>query len=371
MNLYVKKMKEIFSHSIKVCIAFITIVLNVQIGIAQPLQNQGYKKDQIRDLALIYQGGVNRLDWTEVQFLPYVVHKHADGHKDWLFDGFLFLEFADGKGNAYATGYAKKYAKKTEWLWLLDRIFEKSKALSALDLCIQSQKKIIGKPGFRHQIVLGLPMPHPSQKDWGDLDGHTMDFSKRQDQLAVLHWYIQELTTRFKQRKYKNLELAGFYWVEEDIIACKDLTVPLSDYIHSMNKKFYWIPYWKARGFDRWKDLGFDIAYQQPNHFFQTTVPDERLDEACDTAYKYNMGLEMEFDQRALFEASNSFYNRFVAYINSFEKHRVFQDASIAYYTGGKAVLQMSESSNAKDQEIMDRLARLIVDRRCKKWYYR
>ena len=63
-----------------------------------------YKVSDVRDLALIYQGGSHRIDWTLEQFVPYVTHTFADGHKDWLFDGFLFLEFNDGNGYAYASG---------------------------------------------------------------------------------------------------------------------------------------------------------------------------------------------------------------------------------------------------------------------------
>ena len=47
--------------------------------------DKGYRQNKIKDLALIYQGGVHRIDWTSDQFLPYVVHQFADGHKDWLF----------------------------------------------------------------------------------------------------------------------------------------------------------------------------------------------------------------------------------------------------------------------------------------------
>ena len=53
--------------------------------------------------------------------------------KDWLFDGFLFLEFKDGSGRNYTVGYEKLNARKTEWEWLLERIFEQGKSLSALD----------------------------------------------------------------------------------------------------------------------------------------------------------------------------------------------------------------------------------------------
>lgn len=100
-----------------------------------------------------------------------------------------------------------------------------------------------------------------------------MDFSRQEDQVKATRWYIDELMKRFKQAKYKHLKLSGFYWLAEDIDFTKDLSVPLSKYIHSMNKTFCWIPYWQAKGYNQWRELGFDIAYQQPNHFLKPLFP--------------------------------------------------------------------------------------------------
>ena len=86
-------------------------------------------------------------------------------------------------------------------------------------------------------------------------------------------WYIDELVKRFKAAKYRNLELSGFYWVAETNNYCGQLTVPISEYIHSLGKLFYWIPYWQSKGAEDWKALGFDVAYQQPNHFFNHSIP--------------------------------------------------------------------------------------------------
>ncbi len=151
---------------------------------------------------------MQRIDWTPDQFVPYVTHQFADGTKEWLFDGFLFLEFADGKGSTYAYGYTKKQARKTEWEWLLDRIFEKGKALDALDQCIEQEKKEIGKPRFKHKVVLGVAIPLSKQKDWGSIDGTTLDFNRQADQIKAAQWYIDQLMSRFKKAKYKNLELS-------------------------------------------------------------------------------------------------------------------------------------------------------------------
>ena len=254
---------------------------------------QNYQTTDIQDLALIYQGGKHRLDWTVDEFRPYVVHRFLDGSKHWLFDGFLFLEFKNGTGRCYTVGYEKEFARKPEWEWLLDRIFDEGKSLSALDQCIGEQIAEIGKPAFRHKVVLGLPEAVRDQKDWGELDGRRMDFSKDEDQIAATKWYIDQLIARFKKAGYKHLELSGFYWVAEDTNHCGDLTVPLSEYIHAQKKLFYWIPYWQAKGHEDWKRLGFDVAYQQPNHFFNKSIPDSRLDEACAVARKNGMAMEI------------------------------------------------------------------------------
>ena len=327
---------------------------------AQPYQ----KADDVQDMALIYQGGSHRLDWTADEFRPYVVHRFADGTKDWLFDGFLFLEFKNGSGRHYTVGYEKLNARKGEWAWLLDRIFEEGKSLSALDQCITEEIAELGKPGFKHQIVLGLPEAIRDQKDWGELNGRAMDFSKEEDQLAVTKWYIDELVKRFKAAKYRNLELSGFYWVAETNNYCGQLTVPISEYIHSLGKLFYWIPYWQSKGAEDWKALGFDVAYQQPNHFFNHSIPDSRLDDACAFARKHGMAMEFEFDEKASADRPNTSYDRMVAYIDRFEKNDVFNSSAIAYYCGNRGVLTLDESKNPKDKAVMDRLARLIRMRR-------
>ena len=351
-------------------------IFNILLCVAAALQtaafagekdDYNYNVGDVRDLALIYQGGLHRLDWTREQFVPYVTHTFADGHKDWLFDGFLFLEFKDAKGYCYASGYAPKKARRTEWEWLLGRLFEKDKALDALDKCIEAEKQEIGEPGFKHKVVLGVASALPGQTDWGVLDGDTLDFNNRADQVRACKWYIDRLIENFGKAKYKNLELSGFYWVDEDTIHCKGLPRDLSPYIHSKGYKFVWIPYWKARGYDHWKDFGFDIAYQQPNHFFNRDIPDSRLDEACKVASEHGMAMEFECDSKALYGIEGSSYDRMQAYIDAFIRNKVFEKSAIAYYTGSWGILDLYKSKNPKDQAIMDRLAKLIVERRSNK----
>ncbi|MDD4660936.1 MAG: DUF4855 domain-containing protein [Massilibacteroides sp.] len=323
-----------------------------------------YQTDIVKDIALIYQGGTQRPDWTEEELSPYVVHTFANGQTTWFFDSFLFLEFTDNWQIAFGYNYGTRNAKKSDWEWLLNRIFEEGRSLDALNSCIEHYKKIIGEPQFKHKIVLGIVSPITDQTDWGNLDGKALNFSDREDQIKAAKWYIDQLIKRFNEKEYQNLELIGFYWLEESTVKCGDLPKYISKYIHQLNKRFYWIPYWNAQGYNLWKKLGFDTAFLQPNYFFNKEITDDRLDQACNTANKFNMALEMEFDSRVLYENDDSYYSRLESYINAFEDNGVFEKSAIAYYSGTKGILDMYRSNTVENTLILDRIVNHILKRR-------
>jgi len=328
-----------------------------------------YGKTDIADMVLIYHGGTHRtIEWNKDQFLPYVIHENKHGKKEWLFDGFLFTEFLDGQGHHYAHGSkTTKPARKTEWEWLMQRQFEKGKGFSALDECIGEQIKDIGKPRFRHKLVVVMPVPEFNQKDWGDLD-HPLDFSKDEDRINACKWYINLFLDTYKNQGYKNFDLEGFYWVSEKDSSFRDMLVPVGDFIRSKGLRLFWIPYWTAYGFDNWKTDKFDFAYIQPNYFFKNEVNYERLDAVCAYARGTHMGLELEFDKRALADNPGNKRSRLISYLEAFEKNEVFRDASVAYYEGGGAIYELSRSQNPLDKEMLDRLAQIIIQRKKHKW---
>ncbi len=349
-------------------VAIVACLLVIE-GFQSLSAKEKYGKTTIADLVLIYQGGVHRksYEWTKERFTPYVVHKNQKGKKDWLFDGFLFLEFKDGKGYNYAPGYDKRAARRQEWEWLMERQFEKGKAFSALDQCIDEQIKEIGKPRFQHQLVVGIPAPIKDQKDWGSID-HPLDFSKKEDRIDACKWYIDRFLERYKKEGYKHLQLDGFYWVPETDAPYRDILPEVGDYIRSKNLRLFWIPYWRSVGFDNWKTDKFDFAYIQPNHFFSKDISDERLDAVCAFAKGTNMGMEMEFDGNALADVPDNKRDRLISYITAFEKHDVFKKASVAYYQGGDAIYKFAKSKNPLDKELWDRLATIIINRKKKRF---
>ena len=331
---------------------------------------RGFRQDPILDMVLIYQGGLQRVDWTPIETYPYVVHTNRADQKDWFFDGFLFLEFQDGQGYNFVTGNtANQEARRQEWEWLVNRHFENGKAIKALNSCIEDAKKELGEPKFRHKIVIGMPEPFTNQKNWGEIDGVAMDFSKREDRITASKWYIDLLLQKFEESNLNNLDLEGFYWVHEQLATNDFITREIGDYIRQKGKRFYWIPYYMATGYSQWKDNGFDIAYLQPNYFFSKRVgdkdiEDDRLRNACELAHTHNLALEMEFDNRALANSPENHRSRLLDYINTFKNQGVFQNSSIAYYEGGRGVYNFSRSTDPLDKELMDMLQSLMKERR-------
>lgn len=327
---------------------------------------QDFATCDVRDLALIYQGGAHRWDWNESDIEPYVTHSFADGTEDWLFDGFLFLEFKDGKGRQFSPGYDKINATRADWEWYIDRLFEKGKSLHALDAVISAKKKALGEPGFRHKVVLTLMVPIGGQTDWGEVDGRKLDFNNGADRKAAICWFADALIDRFKTEGFENLDLYGFYWIDEDMVSSRELLPEISPYVHSKGMKFVWIPYFKAAGHERWRELGFDIAYHQPNHFFQSEIPDERLDIAIDEALACGMAMEFECDERALSQSPDAFAPRMTAYIDAFERRGVFERSALAYYTGSHLLTDFVRNPSAENAALADRFARIICSRRSK-----
>ncbi|MCY4779148.1 DUF4855 domain-containing protein [Sphingobacterium sp. UT-1RO-CII-1] len=316
----------------------------------------------ISDMVLIYDGGAHRDRWDEERFRPYVYAQHKNDEKgDWLFDGFLFLEIFDSDRVGFASGYRPFSAKKEDWLKLLDHYFEKEMGLNALDQCIENAKKICGKLPFKRKIVMSLPEPISQQKDWGSINGVALDFSKDEDRIKASEWFIDRIVERFKKEQLSNIELEGFYWLAEEATNTRTFVKNISEYLKRGHQySFYWIPYFKSDGYDTWETLGFDRAYLQPNHFFDTNIPDSRIDETCFIAKQYNMSLEMEFDERIV--ENDAMRARLFAYIDGFKRNDVFKQTDIAYYVGSDG-MNILWNGDKKDVELYYNLTDIIVKR--------
>lgn len=323
------------------------------------------QRDRIGDMVLMYYGGAHRETvWNHDQCMSCVAYRDNDGDLHWMFDGFLFLEFKDGKGRSFASYYEPLPCRKTEWEELYNCYFREGRACSALEECIEEVKSEIGEPGNKRKVVFTLPEPIPGQKDWGELDGRALDFSKDADRVEACKWYIDSVIRRFEEEDFKNLELDGFYWIAEEATNSRTILHEIGEYMRSLGYKFYWIPYWGSDGYGEWKELEFDVAYQQPNYFFYQQKPDSlHLKNVCAFAKEKGMYLEVEFDERALKRSSDYRADRLHEYMDAYQKYGVVDSLPMAYYIGNCMVYDLKVSEDPDDNRLYDWFSNIVVRR--------
>lgn len=316
-----------------------------------------------KDLVLIYDGGSHRnIRWDKDHFSPYIFSVKENEHQ-LLFDGFLFLEIKDGKGRGFASGYEKQAARKIEWENLLQNYFTENNAIHALNARIEDlvKNQTISGKFEKRKVILSVPEPIPNQKDWGELDTREMDFSNRKDRIAACKWYIEYAEQLFRKANFEYVELVGFYWLAEEATHSRDLARYIADFIYKKDYDFYWIPYFSSDGYQEWKTLGFNQVYYQPNYFFNEKTPYSQLEEACKRAKIHGMNMEIEFDEKAL--AKNGWGYRLHDYLDVFTQYGVFDSLEVAYYQGGDAFFQLSQSKESSDIALYNRLTDIIIKR--------
>lgn len=322
----------------------------------------------ITDMVLLYHTDKSRPKWTKEEIAPYIYREGENGKPDWMFDGILFVEFILTEGDIVYTfdldAYGRKYAPKVIWKRLVDKTFTGGVGPDAVETVLSELAEQGHTPPYKRQIVFGLPNPAYGVTDWGQIDGAKMDFNIQEHRLKALNWYIDLVIEEWKKKDYKYLNLAGFYWTKEFVVAEPDeegkMLNMVKERLKSEGYEFSWIPYYGAEGADKWDKYGFDIAYQQPNHFFDTETPDWFLPESIKYAKKHGLKMEMEFDERV---AQPEFAERFYKYIDQFELANIWEEMPVAHYQGNRAWLDLALSKDEAMIAMHKRLGDILSKR--------
>lgn len=354
--------------------------------------------EDVNDMALIWIGGHARSEWDKEMFTPYVVHKFQDNHQSWFFDGFLMIEGQlqelDENGNfvqQFSLGESTDQAAKREhWEYILDKqlgIIDGT-GCKALDETIGDFIPTLGHPATKHKVIMMQCIPRDYAANWGYIGDKRIDFGNVKDKIEAMKWYTDRVIEKFDSCGFKNIVLDGMYWLREDITQPEEVLVKaMTAYYREKGLKSYWIPWLHANNYNNWKEMGFDMIYEQPGYFFSIDRPIERLEQACEDAWEYDFGIELEFegnwvtgfdDKRqtlpqgnsALYDNSPVFHQRFIDYIDYLEEYAIFDFMQMSYYSGYQAVYDFAQSQNQKDKETMDCLASIVEKRHiASKWY--
>ena len=306
----------------------------------------------IRHLCLIYHGQKRRVAWTMEAILPYVAYIDEKRRPvDGLFDSFLFMEFATDQGASLChEGEDKGDARPTaaDWKWLAEAWFRPTTGLVGLEKAVTHAGKILGQPDHTANVVISLPIPRSSLKQFGPLPGQQkqLDFSNQADRRQALTWHIEEVLARWKHGDYPHLRLLGFYWTAESTLPeDNDLIRWTSQSLHSRQLKLYWIPYLGAEGFSGWRERGLDAVLLQPGYFFAPSPEPHRLLSAAKQAKRQGWGLEVEVDTRAL--SSADLRDRFRDYLDAGVEYGWMNDSVVGWYEGGDGIKLFAETPGA------------------------
>lgn len=328
------------------------------------------------DMVLIYGGGHQRTPytWDKEQFKPYVVYTDKEDKPHWLFDSFLFIEFVDngegGTGRGFAQGHSEESARQSDWEALIDYFFQSNTGLDALNQAIEESIATLGRPDKKRQVVITIPEPIGRQypKDgnssttyWGKIDGRTLDFFEPIDRVAACRWYIDRVCAKFKEKGYKNIELAGFYWLPEQSGDSWQIMNDVATYLHELKYTFNWIPYYNAPGHNMWNSFGFDNVYYQPNYFFHDELSSSRLDDACKEALQLGISMELEFDNRAFNQWGKGYKLR--EYMEAFKKYGFWEKFRLAYYQGRDTMVRLKISTNEEERELYHDFCQFVISR--------
>lgn len=401
-------------------------------------------------LIAMYYGRSSREKWTPSTLKDVLTHTHTIGNRkgctDWFFSSLLYIEFVTSERhklcpNTAPGGDQDKPSTKEDWVWLMDRFFSNAEVevrgknehegLRGLDDAIEALKETMGNPPRRHKVVLTMPIPYyysadSSKNHWGALsrsdipdfndewmdifDIHqTLNFDTGQSAAAnyrtlanndhreiVMKWYIDKAIARFNAENYENIDLAGFYWLDETLeygSGQDPIVADIVEYIQGKGLKVYWIP--MATGMGRFDadTTHIDETYLQTGYFWKDGNDNRELMTKGAMEYLYKeavtqgCGLEFEMSSylfpdftsslrfssmtqaqldgigASLTDIDSDFMDRLETLTGVFEDEHYFWRRHIAYYLDNNMVLAMSMSPNERVRRFMDRLTEIINDK--------
>jgi len=260
----------------------------------------------MRDIMLAYMTPGR---WSAEDFLPYVawLDRAAGGApRDWFFDAFLFLMYGGApSGGAYFDGTANA----EDWRFYLDLLFADGLCLAGLDRCVAEVGARLGEPERVCPVIIMIPYLDRKLEQLGapEGDGKPVDPAQDADRAAACTWLLDEVLRRWGESDLSHLRLWGFYWMHEGIGSWDEgLVRSVAGAAHERGMGFHWIPWFRAPGCDRWRELGFDFVIMQPNYAFRplprgALVTDEdRLSHNANLSRELGLGVEMEMGSRVL-----------------------------------------------------------------------
>ena len=324
----------------------------------------------VNNMMLAYTDGHGDLGtWTESDFAPMVADETPSGTpKSWMFDSVLFLP--------YPNGYFPTTA--SAWSGYVQNLFTPNIQLSALDQAVAASKQALHDPNYKEKVIIAIPETDADPSNFGSITpgGPNLDFNPNDngafqaylDKVHAIRWYVQQVMDEWNKARFKNLQLVGFYWFQEQLDTTEtydpQLVKSTSMIVHANRKLLYWIPYYGAYGIPQWKQLGFDSVMIQPNVSFNWSIdPGQRLSEVAAMAKQYGTGMEIEahWDVTSSDPSLSSIaQNRYFDYFTAANVFGMPHNTLFSYYLNSKTLVSAYQMSDPYFHQVYDNTATFI-----------
>ena len=274
---------------------------------------------------------------TPADYFPLVAYLDKEGKvQDTFMDGFLFLpdvSFDFSPEGQHAEGWQK----------YMDSVFVPGKNLDALNTTAREVGTALGNPAYKVGVYFTILYTFTGYDDFGTVNGEHLVFDNPVSRKKAIRWMIDSMVARYKAGDYSNTELRGFYWFEEALNPTdryeEELIRFACEYVQSKGYKCFWIPYFRALGYEHWQRYGFDIACMQPNYMFDLSIPKSRLYDTAKEAKRMGMCVELEVWQIREDDKGNidhpEHIRRFIEYLEV-GAETGYMNTSKMYYHGSR-----------------------------------
>lgn len=254
----------------------------------------------------------------ENEILPYVAYLDTNGNiAGKMFDAIALVpchgDYPSGGRLVKTNG--KPGAVMSDWELYFEYTFRDGQDLYAINNVAGRVNEALSLKD-KYPVYLTIPYPTVlSDKPFGDIDGdgEEENCQNLEERLAIVKWYIDKCIEKFESKNYANIELAGFYWLREEVNYSDSdhediLVIEVNEYIEKKRLDSIFDPFYLSVGFDEWEYLGFDGAVMQPNLAFSDVYSyfeAGMLEEFAQSVYDNHLGVEIETNEPSFFRGDD------------------------------------------------------------------
>lgn len=254
----------------------------------------------------------------ENEILPYVAYLDTNGNiAGKMFDAIALVpchgDYPSGGRLVKTNG--KPGAVMSDWELYFEYTFRDGQDLYAINNVAGRVNEALSLKD-KYPVYLTIPYPTVlSDKPFGDIDGdgEEENCQNLEERLAIVKWYIDKCIEKFESKNYANIELAGFYWLREEVNYSDSdhediLVIEINKYIEKKRLDSIFDPFYLSVGFDEWESLGFDGAVMQPNLAFSDVYSYFKagmLEEFAQSVYDNHLGVEIETNEPSFFRGDD------------------------------------------------------------------